>query len=1052
MERFISSILRQNVLINILFFLCMAVGLFSVFDLPVERYPDINMGKVLISTLLPGASPQDVETLVTREIEEALDDLKAVEFVRSVSYRGRSSVVVKFLDDSDYEGLFDEMRLKVLGIMNELPPSVDPPVFTEISVNSWLPAVTVNLLGERSNRALSLMAEELKLGLRGIEGVKEVDLSGDYTQEFHVFLDPLLLDKYNLTFDQVAGALGTANISVPAGDFSSAGGEFVIVVDERFRSRAQIEATIIRKDADGSFLTVGDVLSRAFMAYRDPYVMTTVNGQNCVSLRVVKNSGGNILDIVPRVQEVVAGFEASLDNEGVTVVMTQDQRVYIDDALNTLGSNLLVGIVLVALIIFLFMGLRNALLAMVGIPFSFLVTMIIMWISNNSLNEITIFSFVLVSGIVVDDAIVVVENIYRHFQEGKELRQAVVSGAAEVAFPVISATSTTVAAFLPMLIMTGSTGEFFSQIPIAISAAIGASLFECLIILPIHFLHWPGSARAKQVVRTRHSAEQERSVMRIIRRGTNNLVRFCLRFRVLSLAAVLVAFVASLVVLGLSISGKMPLIRIKFFPEEYTYYYLELEGPIGTPLEVTSRELKNMAQKLLPGRPGELRSVTGHAGFYLTKDYQPVYGENLGHLVVELPKKQDYDFPENPGNDPGLQLERVRNRFQQSADPGWRVRVRPEEGGPPGGKDLSVRVVGPNPEAVEALSRDLFAAIQKNPELAPYLVNLSDDRGQPTRVYRFQVNSKKVAEFGLEPETVAGLAGSVLDGRYVQEFRAPDEDVPLKLQIDPEALERPEDGLNMALRQSPAGSLRLKDLVEVKTYLEPNKLNRYQGNRAVTLTADLKSGAPVSIPRVVRLVTEYYNGIKSQYPGAKINFSGEFASTRRSYISLTYAFAIALLVMYMILATQFKSYLQPLIILSAVVFSLVGVIFGKFITQGLITVTSFIAVIGVAGVVVNDSLVLIDFINKRYQSGMSRREAIVEGIRVRLRPILLTTLTTSLGLAPMAFGFPAYSRVWGPMASTFVTGLCTATFLTLFIVPLEWDLLMALRSRMKKKR
>ena len=490
--------LRQTVLVNLLFVLSMAVGLFSLFDLPVERYPNVHMGKVRVQTIFPGASPQDVESLVTREIEDALEDLESVEFIQSTSYRERSVVIVKFIDDTDYETLYDELRLKVLSIMNELPEEADPPQFTEIEVNHWLPTVAVNLIGDRSNRALSLMAEEMKLHLRQIQGVKEVELNGEYTREFHVYLNPHLLDKYGVTFDEVSRALTASNISVPAGDYTNEAGEFVVVVDERYRSRQQISDTIIRRDSDGSFVTVDDVMSDAHMSYRDPYVITSVNGKDCVTLKVIKTWDGNILDIVSDVERIVERFNPALEKEGVEVVLTLDQRIVINDAISTLGMNLLVGICLVSVLIYMFMGLRNAVLTVVGIPFSFLVTMVIMWATGNSLNEITLFSFVLVSGIIVDDAIVVIENIYRHLQEGEPLREAVVNGASEVAAPVIAATSTTVAAFLPMLMMTGSTGEFFAQIPLAISAAIAASLFECLIILPAHFMDWPGRQAAER--------------------------------------------------------------------------------------------------------------------------------------------------------------------------------------------------------------------------------------------------------------------------------------------------------------------------------------------------------------------------------------------------------------------------------------------------------------------------------------------------------------------------------------------------------------------------
>ena len=1047
MKPFFRYVLRQTVLVNLLFALAMAVGLFSLFDLPVERYPDVQMGKVQINTVLPGASPEEVESLITDEIEEALDDLESVEFIRSTSYRERSMIMVKFIDDTDYDKLYGELRLKVLSIMNELPDGIDPPRFTEIRVSEWLPVASVNLIGDRTNRALSLMAEEMKLHLRQIPGVKEVQLNGEYIREFHVYLNPRLLDKYGVTFDQVARTLSEANISLPAGDYTDDGGEFVIVVDERYRSRQQIAETIIRRDSDGSFLTVGNVLSSARMSYRDPYVITSVNGKDCVTLRVIKTEDGNALDIMPMLEEIMARFQLLLEKEEVEAVLTQDQRVYIDDSISTLGMNLLVGICLVSVLIFFFMGLRNAILTMVGIPFSFLVTMIIMWLLDSSLNEITLFSFVLVSGIIVDDAIVVVENIYRHLQEGEPLEEAVINGVSEVAAPVIAATSTTVAAFLPMLIMSGSTGEFFAQIPIAVAAAIVASLFECLIILPSHFMDWPGGRSAEKEAVKPKPASKEHWVMSLLLKGTNKLVDFSFRNRFKSLGLVVVAFVASVFILAVSISGKIPLIKIKFFPDEYTYYYIELEGPVATPIETTNRKLKEITEFILPGRPGQLRSATGMAGFYVNEDYQPVYGSNLGYVYVEMPRKGEQNFPENHKNDPIIHLDKVRKQLARFEQDGWTIRVRPEKAGPPTGKDINVRVVGPDPEMVKDLAKDVYGFLNSNDKIASYLIDLSDNLGRPNRVYRFRVDKERAAEYGLTPLAVSRLAASILDGRFVGDFRTHDEDVDLKLKIDKKYLDAPEAALSIPILQHPSGPLRLGDLTATESYIEPNKLDRYQTKRAITLTANIRPGAQTSTPAAVNAIDAYYQAIKGKYPGAEISFSGEFESTRRSYTSLAYAFFVALLSMYVILATQFRSYLQPLIILSAVVFSLIGVVFGKFVTQGLFTVNSFIAVVGVTGVVVNDSLVLIDFINRSYRSGMSRREAINHGIRTRLRPILLTTLTTSLGLAPMALGIPSYSVVWGSMASTFVTGLCTATFLTLFIVPIEWDLLMGLKLR-----
>ncbi len=1045
MRKFIEFFINQKVLVNLLFLMLMVVGFISLLELPVERYPNVNMGKVMITTFLPGASPKDVEALVTREIEDSLDDLEEVEFIKSISYRGRSSVIVKFVDDTDYDELYKDLRLKVLGSMSNLPLEVEPPVFKKVDVSYWLPVVTVNLVGDRENYSLTLMAEEMKLFLKRIAGVENVEIIGEFVREFHIFIDPVRLEILGLTYEDVATALKGTNLSLPAGDYENEAGEFVVVVDELFRSRADIAATIIRRDGDGAFVTVGEVMSEAHFAYRDPLYISAVNGRASVGLKIVKNDQGSALKIVAEIEKIIDRFAERLEREGVEVVLTQDQRIHLDDSITTLGFNLVCGIILVTLSVWLFMGWRNAFLTMVGIPFSFLCTMIIMYITDNSLNEITLFAFVLVSGIIVDDAIVVLENIYRHLQEGASLALAVLNGATEVAWPVVAATSTTVAAFLPMLIMSGSTGEFFAYIPKAVSFAILASLFECLVILPSHFLDWPGAERltASSYV----GGGRERLVMVWMRRINEYIVALTLRFRFSTLFGVIALFGAALTILYLSITGIVPLIKVKFFPDDYTLYYVEFQGPPATPLAETVKHLEAGSRVLLAGGPGQLRSVMAQAGFYINEDYQPVWGNNVGHLAVTLPARRLQDFPDNPDNDPMLFLDHIRDQVLPLAETGWKLRVRAEKDGPPAGKDLNVRVVGADEKSVQRLASELDDFLRRDQRLEEAITDFSSNQGEPGRIYRLKVDQEKVAEYNLNQAQVAYLAGSVLDGRYVGKFRALDEDLDLKLKIDPGYLKQPVDALEIPVSAGPGGGLKLGDLVEVSSYYEPGYLNRYNSNRAVTLTANLKNDSRLSIPVVVKIVKDYYQTIAPDYPGAEVDFAGEFESTKRSYTSLAYAFIIALLAIYMILALQFQSYLQPFIILSAVGFALIGVVFGKFLTQGLFTVNSFIAVVGVTGVVVNDSLVLIDFINRAYLRLGDRRAAIREGIRIRLRPILLTTLTTTLGLLPMAIGFPYYSLVWGTMASTFVTGLCTATFLTLFIVPLEWDLLMALKER-----
>jgi HAE1 family hydrophobic/amphiphilic exporter-1 len=590
--------------------------------------------------------------------------------------------------------------------------------------------------------------------------------------------------------------------------------------------------------------------------------------------------------------------------------------------------------------------------------------------------------------------------------------------------------------------MTGSTGEFFALVPKAVSFAIIASLVECLLILPPHFLDWPGARNlTPEKVAALH---KDPAFMVKLKQWADALVLFSLRNRMLCLGSVFAAFVLAMVILGVSMSGAANLIRIKFFPDDYNMFYVDIQGPPSTSINQVNERLVAISETLLDLGPGEVTSTTAMAGMNFTEDYETLMGAGRGHINIQLPAKEDQSY-----DDPLAQLERVRELVMPHAEGGWDVRVWPEKGGPPQGKAINIRVLGPDHAGVQALADDVMGFI-KDSDMAPWLVDLAADTGTPSRIFRFLPRQERIAEYGLTTARVAALAGGVLDGRFVGEYRLADEDVDLRLKISADALDSPEDALDIPVVMHDTSPLRLGDLCGVAAYSEPGQLNRFQGQRAITVTANIKPGAPVSAQGVVRRVQSHYRDVQGRYPGATLNFAGEFESTGRSFQSLAQAFLLALLIIYIILACQFQSYVQPAVILSAVVFALTGVVLGVFFTRSLFTVNSFIATVGVTGVVVNDSLVLLDFVNKLYKQGLSRTEAVREGVRIRLRPILLTTLTTTLGLLPMALGIPAYSVVWGSMATTFVTGLCTATALTLFVVPVLWDIMEGMRLKLQK--
>ncbi len=1033
MQSVIRFSLKQRIFCNLVFVLLTVSGFFAVFTLPAERFPDFNLAVVSITTDFPGASPTEVETLVTRKLEDAIENIEDIEWISAASQAERSFIRLKFTDNSDYDYLYNEIRLKVLNIKEELPVRADPPVIDNITVGDLLPAIVVNVTGEQGNRALSLIADQIKARLQKINGVKNVLMSGNFTREFHVYLEPERLKHFGVSFNQVALALRDANVSVAAGHFSDPKGEYLIKVDERFDSRDKVVNTIIRRDGDGGFIRLQDLIASAGFDYRKPAVLSSVNGATAVALQVIKHRQGNALSIKNDVEALLNELKPLMDAEHIKLVLTQDSTVKIKDGLTTLGWNLIVGMLLVSLITWYFMGIRNAGLVTIGIPFSFLVTMLIMLVTGYSFNELTLFAFVLVTGIIVDDAIVATENIHRYIQAGSQIKNAIVEGLSEVALPIISSTLTTIAAFLPLLIMTGTAGEFFAQIPVVVSFALLASLLESILILPIHYFDF-GPTRSKVVSKR---LVEDNFIVSFFRSITEKTLKWTLRFRLLSIFSVVVLFVAAIAILGVSLSGTLPLVRTQFFPDDYAIYFVDIKGQPNTSIEEVDSLARDISRFILEEEPGMADSATGAAGTYFTDDHEYVFAKNFGMVMVSLPEK-DVQTVE----DPMQHLDNMRSKIKQKfANRGFSLRVHPMKEGPPTGKAINVKVLGQDVSQVTRLTDELLNFLESDRALSPYLLEMEDNRGIPATVFKFKIRHDKVKEYNLNSTEVARLSGSVLDGQYIGKYRAKDEEIDLKLFIDKSAIKNPLQSLSIPVLEDPVSPVLLGDLTRLESFEEPSELNRYQGQRAISIKSDIKTGAPISPTYVVNQIKAHYAQIRHMYPGSTLMFSGEHDNTQRSYESLIFAFFIAVMIIYTVLAAQFQSYIQPVIILFAVLFAIIGIVFGKFITQSLFTVNSFIAVIGVIGVVVNDALVLIDFLNKAYRSGMDRAESIQKAVSLRLRPIILTTLTTILGLLPMAIGVPSYSVVWGPMASTFVTGLGVASFLTLCVVPVIWDLI-----------
>ena len=541
MKRLIQGSLSQGVLLNILFVgLIIFSAFFAVPNIPVEQYPNFNLGKALISTSFPGATPEEVERLVTQEIEDSLRGMKDIEFVKSVSMPDQSSITVKFIDDTDYKALYNELRFRVMGIQNLLPTrNGEPltPTFNEVDVDEFVPIVQVNLTSKNiekplDDRTLLLLAKDLRLRLENLSDVKKVVMVGDSPEQYIVSIDPAKLEKHRLTIQEVATAMRSAGQAPPSGSLTTTVGERLIRIDNRFRSKQDLLDVPVKKFGNGNILFVADLVDHEETKIeRIPGgIINTINGKSTAACKVLKQPTANVLEAKETVIATVDQFLKDNSTYDVEAVYSLDLTDRLKDSLNVLASSLTLSVIFVMLLLFLFLGKRNktltvvgfamaiaatalvsifenfwveigaigifglfviatcrtAILTISGIVFSFLGSLLVFYLTGQSVNEMTLLGFVLVSGIVVDDAVVVVENIQRHREMGKNLKRAVVDGTVEVALPVFSATLTTMAAFLPLLMMTGAVGQFFALVPIAVCIALAISLIECLFFLPLH--------------------------------------------------------------------------------------------------------------------------------------------------------------------------------------------------------------------------------------------------------------------------------------------------------------------------------------------------------------------------------------------------------------------------------------------------------------------------------------------------------------------------------------------------------------------------------------
>ncbi len=1010
--------LRRQASVLTLLVILVIVGVYSYMTLPRESFPDITIPYVFVTTTYEGVSPEDMETLITIPIERKLKGLAGVEEIRASSAEGLSTVAVKFMPSVDIDDALQKVRVKVDQAKADLPAELeDDPVVEEVNFSD-IPVIRVVLSGPYSLARLKSWAEDLKDQIETIPGVLNVLESGGLEREIRVEFDLDRIRAYNVPFSSLIQAVTQSNVNMPSGSMDIGQTRYLVRVPEDFKHPSEI-FSIVAFVRDGRPVYLRDV-ARIEDTHKDPLTRSRINGSPSVTLSVQKRSGENIVRICDEVRAVVDEARPLLP-QNLQMDITSDMSKNVRLIVSELENSILSGLILVLAVILIFIGGRSAVFVAMAIPYSMFMGFALLAGFGITLNMVVLFSLILALGMLVDNGIVIVENIYRHMQDGQPREVAARIGTDQVAWPVTTATLTTLAAFIPMLFWPGIVGEFMMFLPKTLIMVLSASLFVALVVNPVL------SARYQTVRRIMPPDPDQPVRQAWIKRIYLHVLKWSLNHRFIVLAAAFLLLLAS--VTGFQIWGK----GVEFFPEtDPNRAFVHIRAPEGTSLDASDSLVARVESIVMEYDDIEhVIANIGSAGGDPFAAGGP--GTHLSRVILDFK-----DFHERSQSS-AKTVNEIRERVLD-AIAGAELQVEKEEGGPPTGPPVNMEIAGVD---IRVLG-ELAAEVRRTIKDIPGLVDLKDNfvHGKPEIL--INVDKEKAALLGLDTYSIAYTIKAAVGGVRVGVLRDDRDEYDITARL-PEEARNSLESLNRLTVSGPQGEpIPLTSVAKVELSSGVGDIMRLNQRRVVTVSASVSG----------RLANEVLRDIEHRLAGFEwprgysYQFTGEQEEQAKAQEFLSKAFIAVLLLIFLILITQFNSIIPGLIILTSVLLSLIGVFFGLLITgMAFGIIMTGIGVISLAGVVVNNAIVLIDYYMQLLGRGMERGEALLRAGMIRFRPVMLTAITTILGLMPMAtgvsFDFKSLSwsiggesaQWWGPMAVAVVFGLAFATLLTLIVVP-----------------
>ena len=1009
MKSFFKLSVNNPVLVHMITIAVIVFGSYALVNMPRELERDMSFNWAIIWVTYPGVSPEEIEKLIVKPIEDEIADVDKIESITSTAAEGSAGLSIKFdqnVSRDEFDKLYQDLRTELDKVRN-LPEDAEEPEMLKLESNTATPVIDVVVSGNLPERKMQELAEALQDEIEAVEGVSEVSIFGIRERQIWVEVEPNRLDRYSLTLGQVVGALAAKNMNIPAGELKIGRSEYLLRTVGEFDAINQIQNVILKQIPGGGKIRVGNV-AQVRDTFEEPTVISRLNGEPGITLSVAKRGEGSTIQIVDTVRAIADTYRTNQLPEGTEITLVNDSSIYIRNSLSKLQNNALFGVILVLLVLYLFMGLRNAIFVAVGIPLTLLITFGLMGVADESINSMSLFGLVLVLGIIVDDAIIVMENVYRRMQEGEPPIRAAISGAHEVAWPVITASLTTASIFLPLALLPGIVGKFMRIIPIIVALTLAASLFECFFILPSHIAEWG---------RVRHSKSRDR-LMRYLLKPYTKLLGFVLRRRYWVLGGIVACLVLSFVPIPLG------LVEVDMFHgDEYPIVFAYVTMPVGTRLETTDDAMRKFEAVALSLPKSEIKAVIARTGWHTIENDFSERNGNLGTLQIEFVEARHRERTLNEI------IAELRDKFSRITGP-EQIKFQTREEGPPAGADVEIIVKGKYFDELDAITSELKA------ELAQIsgVTDINDNHALGQEEIKLHIDEDKANEYGLTIRQIAFTARNAFEGANATVFRDGDEEIDVVVKLSESGRATLKDVANLKLIGRSGVPVPLRDVARLDVVPGYSTIYRYKQERAITITANVDENVTSTV-NVNQRLRAHFDKISPRYPGYTLESGGEFAEFQKVFTGIPLFFGFGMLLVFFILGTQFKSFLQPFVILTTVPFAFIGAMVGLLTSGNPLSVASTYGLVALAGIVVNDSIVLVEFINRLRAAGIDKWRAIITAGRTRLRPILLTSITTVCGLLPMALGVGGKSAIWMPMASTVVWGLSVATLLTLFVIP-----------------